>query len=76
MAHMQESLMIRYYESDVIEFLLTIASNSTKQSDMSEWNMLVLESIYNVMKYVDPKHVFLYRITDGLVHGKLYVCNF
>jgi hypothetical protein len=67
MSHMQEVLMIRYYEADVIEFLLTIASNSERQSGDSEWNVLVLESLYNLMKHIDPKDVFLYKIADGTV---------
>jgi hypothetical protein len=67
MSHMQEVLMIRYYEADVIEFLLTIASNSERQSSDTEWNVLVLESIYNLMKHIDPKDVFLYKIADGAV---------
>lgn len=74
MSHMQETLMIRYYESDVIEFLLTIASNSTKQEGTTEWNVLVLESLYNLIKSVDPKDVFSYRISrTGLV--KLFICS-
>ncbi|KAI9361536.1 timeless protein-domain-containing protein [Pilaira anomala] len=63
MSHMQETLMIRYYESDVTEFLLTIASNSAKQEGTTEWNVLVLESLYNLIKSVDPKDVFSHRMT-------------
>ncbi|KAI8366587.1 timeless protein-domain-containing protein [Blakeslea trispora] len=63
MAHMQETLMIRYYESDIIEFLLTIASNSDKQSS-SDWNVLVLESLYHLLKSIDPKDVYAYRFSD------------
>lgn len=66
MAHMQESLVIRYYESDIIEFLLTIASNSDKQTETSEWNVLVLETLYNILKHVDAKDVFLYKISDDV----------
>lgn len=68
LSRLQETLLIRYYEADVIEFLLTIASNSDKnQANGSEWNMLVLESIYNIVNRVNPKDIFLYRISDGLV---------
>jgi hypothetical protein len=67
MSRMQESLMTRYYEADVMEFLLTIASNSSTQTSLSEWNLLVLEALYNFIKHVDPKDVYLYRISDGLV---------
>lgn len=67
-AHLQETLLIRYYESDVVEFLLTIASNSDKpQAHTSEWNVLVLEAIYNLVNRVNPKEIFLYRISEGLV---------
>ncbi|KAG1495719.1 hypothetical protein G6F54_006987 [Rhizopus delemar] len=61
MSHMQESLMIRFYESDVIELLLTISSNSTNRQDSSEWNVLVLEILYNLLEHVDPKSVFEYK---------------
>lgn len=66
MAHMQESLVIRYYEADIIEFLLTIASNSEKQRDTSEWNVLILETLYNILKYVDARDVFLYKFSDDV----------
>lgn len=67
-AHLQETLLIRYYESDVVEFLLTIASNSDKsQAHTSEWNVLVLEAIYNLLNRVNPKEIFLYSVSDGLV---------
>ncbi|KAG2212278.1 hypothetical protein INT47_001637 [Mucor saturninus] len=65
MAHMQEKLMIRYYESDVIEFLMTIASNSKVQSSVAELNLLVLECLYNFVNYIDPKSVYSYLITYG-----------
>ncbi|KAG1470777.1 hypothetical protein G6F56_002487 [Rhizopus delemar] len=61
MSHMQETLMIRYYESDVIELLLTMSSNSANRQDSSEWNVLVLEILYNIVEHVDPKSVFQYR---------------
>ncbi|KAI9486114.1 MAG: timeless protein-domain-containing protein [Benjaminiella poitrasii] len=64
MAHMQEKLMMRYYEADVIEFLLTIASNSEKQEGTSEWNVLVLESLFHLLKHVDARDVFLYQDTE------------
>ncbi|OBZ88075.1 Topoisomerase 1-associated factor 1 [Choanephora cucurbitarum] len=65
LSHMQEMLMIRYYESDIIEFLLTIASNSDRQEDTSDWNVLVLESLYNLLKSIDPKDVYAYRFADN-----------
>ncbi|KAG2232960.1 hypothetical protein INT48_008053 [Thamnidium elegans] len=71
MSHMQETLMMRYYEADVIEFLLTIASNSTKLDGTTEWNVLVLESLYNLIKFVDPKQVFSFGITNGLERGDM-----
>jgi hypothetical protein len=64
---LQEALMMRYYESDVIEFLLTIASNSQRQSSTPEWNLLVLESIYNIIKHIDPKDVYNHKITESVV---------
>ncbi|EPB81380.1 hypothetical protein HMPREF1544_11910 [Mucor circinelloides 1006PhL] len=64
MSHMQEMLLIRFYESDIMEFLLTIASNSERQGGTSEWNMLVLETMYNLIKYVDPKDVFLHKPSE------------
>lgn len=67
MSHMQEDLMIRYYEADVIEFLLTIASNSERRSGDSEWNVLILESLYNLLKHIDPKDVFRYKLGDKTV---------
>ncbi|KAI7903689.1 timeless protein-domain-containing protein [Cokeromyces recurvatus] len=72
MAHMQEKLMIRYYEADVIEFLLTIASNSERQEGTSEWNVLVLESLFNLLKHVDTKDVFLYQFSEREKRGELY----
>lgn len=77
MSHMQESLMIRFYESDVIELLLTISSNSTNRQDSSEWNVLVLEILYNLLEHVDPKSVFEYKHeTDHVrfVHDLLKTC--
>lgn len=72
LSRLQETLLIRYYEADVIEFLLTIASNSDKnQANGSEWNMLVLESIYNIVNRVNPKDIILYRISDGLERADL-----
>lgn len=71
MSHMQEMLLIRFYESDIMEFLLTIASNSERQGGTSEWNVLVLETIYNLLKYVDPKDVFLYKHTEDSKQGEL-----
>lgn len=67
MSHMQEMLLIRFYESDIMEFLLTITSNSERQGGTSEWNVLVLETIYNLLKYVDPKDVFLYKSSEDSV---------
>lgn len=67
MSHMQEMLLIRFYESDIMEFLLTIASNSERQGGTSEWNMLVLETMYNLIKYVDPKDVFLHKPSEDTV---------
>ncbi|KAI9268791.1 timeless protein-domain-containing protein [Sporodiniella umbellata] len=61
MSHMQELLVMRFYESDVIELLLTISSNSANRQDSSEWNVLVLEILYNLLEHVDPKSVFQYR---------------
>ncbi|KAI8992116.1 timeless protein-domain-containing protein [Mycotypha africana] len=63
LTHLQENLVIQYYEADVIEFLLTIASNSEKQQDTTDYNLLVLETIYYILKPVDPKDVFLYKFT-------------
>ncbi|KAL7326237.1 Topoisomerase 1-associated factor 1 [Mucor circinelloides] len=71
MSHMQEMLLIRFYESDIMEFLLTIASNSERQGGTSEWNMLVLETMYNLIKYVDPKDVFLYKPSEDTKQGEL-----
>ncbi|CAO3669876.1 unnamed protein product [Rhizopus microsporus] len=61
MSHMQEDLMIRFYEADVIELLLTISSNSINKQDSSEWNVLVLEILYNIFQHADPKTVFSYK---------------
>lgn len=75
LATLQETLMLRYYESDVIEFLLTIASNSQRQSSTSEWNMLVLESIYNIIKHIDPKVVYDYKISQRVEREDLGVIS-
>ncbi|CEP15228.1 hypothetical protein [Parasitella parasitica] len=71
MSHMQELLLIRYYESDVMEFLLTIASNSERQDGTSEWNVLVLETLYNLLKHVDPRDVFLFKPSEDSKQGEL-----
>lgn len=67
MANMQEALMIRYYKSDVIEFLMTLASNSTAEASISEVNLLVLESLYNFFSGIDPKNVHSHNISNALV---------
>lgn len=69
MSQMQETLLMRYYEADVLELLLTIASNSTKVEGTAEWNVLVLELFYNLIKFVDPKQVFYFGITNGSERG-------
>lgn len=60
-------LLVRFYESDIMEFLLTIASNSERQGGTPEWNVLVLETIYNLIKHVDPKDVFSYKPSEDTV---------
>jgi hypothetical protein len=67
MSHMQEDLMIRFYEADVIELLLTISSNSINKQDSSEWNVLVLEILYNIFQHADPKTVFSYNHASDTV---------
>ncbi|KAI8970854.1 timeless protein-domain-containing protein [Pilobolus umbonatus] len=59
MAHMQENYVICLYESQMMELLLTIASNTSTLTDYSEWNVLVMEIFYNLLKHIDPKDVFL-----------------
>lgn len=49
------------YKSDILELLLTIASNTTNEADSGEWNVLVLEILYNIIKHVSPKDVFFYK---------------
>lgn len=61
MSHMQEMLAIRYYESSVMEVLLTIASNSHRADVLLEWTVLILEIFYSLLKHVNPKDVFLYE---------------
>lgn len=67
LSRLQESLLIRYYESDVVELLVTIASNSASQENLTEWNLLVLECIYNFFNHIDPKEIQSYDIYNGLV---------
>ncbi|KAI8884300.1 timeless-domain-containing protein [Backusella circina FSU 941] len=61
LAHLQEQFVIRLYKSDILELLLTIASNTTNEADAGEWNVIVLEILYNIVKHVNPKDVFFYK---------------
>ncbi|KAI9008813.1 timeless protein-domain-containing protein [Phycomyces nitens] len=57
MASMQEELLICFCESNVMELLLTISSTST-DADSSEWNVIVLEILFNLLEHASPKDVF------------------
>ncbi|KAL0095074.1 timeless protein-domain-containing protein [Phycomyces blakesleeanus] len=57
MTSMQEELLICFCESKVIELLLTISSTSIA-SDSSEWNVIVLEILFNLLEHASPNDVF------------------
>ncbi|KAI7864918.1 timeless protein-domain-containing protein [Spinellus fusiger] len=57
MSSMQEELLVRFCESNIVELLLTIASTST-DTDASDWNVIVLEIFYNLLEHVQPKDAF------------------
>ncbi|KAI8085063.1 timeless protein-domain-containing protein [Halteromyces radiatus] len=58
LATLQERLLIRFHESNVLELLLTMAS-TTGTTDTTEWNMILLEIIYNLLEFANTKETFL-----------------
>ncbi|KAI8147994.1 timeless protein-domain-containing protein [Fennellomyces sp. T-0311] len=57
MAYMQQQTVLRFCETGVMDLLLAIGSNSA-EPDAAEWNVIVLEIFYNLLKNVSPKDVF------------------
>ncbi|KAI9322900.1 timeless protein-domain-containing protein [Dichotomocladium elegans] len=57
MASMQEKLLVRFCETELMDLLLVIASNSAEQ-DAAEWNVIVLEILYNLLQGVSAREVF------------------
>ncbi|KAI9263284.1 timeless protein-domain-containing protein [Phascolomyces articulosus] len=57
MVHLQQKTLLRFCETGIMDLLLAIASNSS-EPDASEWNVIVLEILYNILRNVSPKDVF------------------
>ncbi|ORX55590.1 timeless-domain-containing protein [Hesseltinella vesiculosa] len=54
---LQELLFSRLFESNALELILTIASNAGV-TDSAEWNPVVLEILFYLLEYTEPKAVF------------------
>ena len=48
-----------------MDLLMAIASNSS-ETDASEWNVIVLEILYNTLRNVSPKDVFTGDTADDV----------
>ncbi|KAI8375942.1 timeless protein-domain-containing protein [Radiomyces spectabilis] len=57
MSSLQETMLIRFCESKMMDLLLTLASQST-DDDLAEWNVMVLEIFYHLLQNITPKAVF------------------
>ncbi|KAG2219453.1 hypothetical protein INT45_008101 [Circinella minor] len=57
MAYLQQKTVLRFCETGIMDLLMAIASNSS-ETDASEWNVIVLEILYNILRNVSPKDVF------------------
>ncbi|KAI9490959.1 timeless protein-domain-containing protein [Zychaea mexicana] len=57
LAYMQQKTVLRFHETGIMDLLLAIASNSG-EPDAAEWNVIVLEIMYNLLRNVSPKDVF------------------
>lgn len=49
--------MIRFAEVGILDLLLVIGSNSM-EADVAEWNVIILEILYNILRHVRPRDVF------------------
>ncbi|KAI8336680.1 timeless protein-domain-containing protein [Chlamydoabsidia padenii] len=54
LSKLQERLLIRFHEANVLELLLTIAS-TTGATESNEWNTILLEIIYNLLEFAGVK---------------------
>ncbi|ORZ22999.1 timeless protein-domain-containing protein [Absidia repens] len=54
LSKLQERLLIRFHESNVLELLLTMASTAGT-TDSNEWHIILLEIVYNLLKFSDAK---------------------
>ncbi|CAO3597350.1 unnamed protein product [Absidia cylindrospora] len=54
LSKLQERLLIRFHESNVLELLLTMASTAGT-TDSNEWHTILLEIVYNLLEFADAK---------------------
>lgn len=62
-------MVLRFAEVGVLELLLVIGSNSM-EAGVAEWNVIVLEMLYNILRHVQPREVFI------LSEQQRQVCSF
>ncbi|CAO3621691.1 unnamed protein product [Cunninghamella blakesleeana] len=65
----QELLFIRLHESNVLELLLTMSSNNDA-AEAGEWNVIILEILYHLLKHANAKEIFMTKEMNTPVNNK------